>query len=78
MNLNYQLDYDNENLQWWNYDLNREDILHDADTIKLLNQNKLFQQCLSEILTEELATEDVQMDEYADATYFNPIKKGGY
>ena len=74
MTMNYQLDYDNEDLQWWNYDLNREDILHDADTIKLLNQNKLFQQCLSEILTEELATEDVQMDEYADATYFNPIK----
>ena len=74
MSLNYQIDYDNEDLQWWNYDLNREDILHDADTIKLLNQNKLFQQCLSEILTEELAAEEVQMDEYADATYFNPIK----
>lgn len=74
MSLNYQIDYDNEDLQWWNYDLNHEDILHDADTIKHLNENKLFQQCLSEILTDELATEEVQMDEYSDATYFNPIK----
>ena len=74
MSLNYRIDADNEDLQWWNYDLNREDILHDAGNIQQLNKNKLFQQCLSEILTEELATEEVQMDEDEDATYFNPIK----
>ena len=72
--MNYQLDTNNEDLQWWNYDLNREDILHDAENIKDLHQNQLFQQCLNEILTEEINEEEVLMDENKDATYFNPIK----
>ena len=74
MTLNYQFDNDIEDLQWWNYDLNHEDILHDAGNIQQLNKNKLFQQCLSEIFTYGLATDKVQMDEDEDATYFNPIK----
>lgn len=72
--MNYQRDTNNEDLQWWNYDLNREDILHDAENITELNKNQLFQQCLNEILTEEINEEEVLMDEDEDATYFNPIK----
>lgn len=74
MSLNFERNTDNEDLQWWNYDLNHEDILHDAENIKELSKNKLFNQCLSEILTEELATEEAAMDEIEDSTYFNPIK----
>ena len=74
MTLNYQVVYKNKDLPRWNYDLNREDILHDAGNIQQLNKNKLFQKCLSEILTEKLATKKVLMDEHEDATYFNPIK----
>ena len=76
MTLNYQVVYKNKDLPRWNYDLNREDILHDAGNIQQLNKNKLFQKCLSEILTEKLATKEVLMDEDKDedATYFNPIK----
>ena len=72
--MNYQQDSNDEDLQWWNYDLNREDIIHDAENIKELGKNKLFQKCLSEILTHEINEEEVLMDEDADATYFNPIK----
>ena len=72
--INYRIDADNEDLQWWNYDLNHEDIIHDAENIKELQKNQLFQQCLSEILTEELSTEEIQMDEDEDEVYWNPIK----
>lgn len=74
MSLNFERNADNENLQWWNYDLNHEDILHDAENIKELSKNQLFNQCLSEILTEEMATEEAAMDEIEDSIYFNPIK----
>lgn len=74
MSLNFQINADNEALQWWNYDLNHEDILHDAENIKGLQKNRLFNQCLNEILTEEMAGEEASMDETEDATYFNPIK----
>ena len=50
MSLNFQINADNEALQWWNYDLNHEDILHDAENIKELRKNQLFNQCLNEIL----------------------------
>ncbi len=74
MSLNFERNTDNEDLQWWNYDLNHEDILHDAENIKELQKNQLFNQCLNEILTEEMATEEASMDETEDSTYFNPIK----
>jgi|UniRef100_A0A6C0IVT9 hypothetical protein len=74
MSLNVEKNTDIEALQWWNYDLNREDILHDAENIKELQKNRLFNRCLDEILTEELADEEASMDENEDATYFNPIK----
>ena len=74
MSLNFKINADNEALQWWNYDLNHEDILHDAENIKELRKNQLFNQCLNEILTEEMAGEEASMDETEDATYFNPIK----
>ena len=74
MSLNIEINTDNEDLQWWNYDLNHEDILHDAENIKELRKNQLFNQCLNEILTEEMAGEEASMDETEDATYFNPIK----
>jgi len=72
--INYRIDADNEDLQWWNYNLNHEDIIHDAENIKELQKNQLFQQCLSEILTEELSNEEIQMDEDEDVVYWNPIK----
>ena len=74
MSLNFERNTNNEDLQWWNYDLNHEDILHDAENIKKLQKNQLFNQCLNEILTEEMATEEASMDEIEDSTYFNPIK----
>ena len=74
MSLNFEINTDNEDLQWWNYDLNHEDILHDAENIQELQKNQLFNQCLNEILTEEMATEEASMDEIEDSTYFNPIK----
>ena len=74
MKLNYQVDDINEDLQWWNYDLNHEDIVHDAANIKQLNANSLFQTCLSEILTDGIYTDAVKMHNTEDATYFNPIK----
>lgn len=74
MSLNFERNTDKEDLQWWNYDLNHEDILHDAENIKELQKNQLFNQCLNEILTEEMATEEASMDELEDSTYFNPIK----
>ena len=74
MSLNFRINADNEALQWWNYDLNHEDILHDAANIKELRKNQLFNQCLNEILTEEMAGEEASMDETEDSTYFNPIK----
>ena len=42
MSLNVEKNTDFEALQWWNYDLNREDILHDAENIKELQKNRLF------------------------------------
>lgn len=74
MSLNFERNADNEDLQWWNYDLNHEDILHDAENIKELQKNRLFNQCLNEILTDEMATEEASMDEIEDSTYFHPIK----